>query len=49
MHPANKNGLEWINSIEYNEFLNRGNGIESNRKYTKLIRILFSEMLNMKK
>jgi len=39
--------------IEYDEynFLIRGNGIESHRKYIKLIRILFSKMLkiNVKK
>jgi len=30
-------------------FLIRGNEIESHKKYIKLIRILFSEMLKMKK
>jgi len=53
IYPANKNGLKWINSIEYDKyhFLIRGNGIKSHRKYIKLTHILFSEMLkmNMKK
>jgi len=47
---TNENRLKWINPIEY-YFLIHGNGVELHRKYIKLIRILFSEMLkiNIKK
>jgi len=47
LYDPNENGLEWINPIDEYHFLIHGNRIESLKKYIKLIRILFFEMLKM--